>query len=345
MSNPILVEVTRGEVLESFHRGVVCVVDEKDNIIYSLGDTQQICYPRSALKFLQQIPLLTSGAVEHFGFTEKEIALFCGSHNGEAEHVETVRGILAKIGLDESHLQCGAQMPTLKEDQYHLIKNDLPALKIHNNCSGKHAGFLAYCIYKGWPTDSYIAPNHPMHLEILEVIAEFHRYPKEKIQQGIDGCSAPIFAFPVYNQAVAYKNLVNPVDFPEPVQKACKMMVDAITKYPVMIAGHKRYCSDLMRLSEGKLIGKTGADGVYSIGIRGRNLGICIKVDDGKMGPQYNIAQSIIEQLGILSDASNQELRQYVRQENKNFGGLVTGETKVSTNVQLNSISSLKNNI
>lgn len=335
MSNPILVEVTRGEVLESFHRGVVCIVDKDDKIVFSVGDPQQVCYPRSALKFLQQIPLLTSGAVEEFGFTEKEIALFCGSHNGEKEHVETVRGILEKIGLDESHLQCGPQMPTLKEDQYHLIKSDLPALRIHNNCSGKHAGFLAYCIYRGWPTENYIDPEHPLHKEILDVIAEFHRYPKEKIQLGVDGCSAPIFAFPVYNQAVAYKNLVHPVQFQENVQKACKLMVDAIASYPNMIAGHKRYCSDLMRVSEGKLIGKTGADGVYSIGVREMNLGICIKVDDGKMGPQYNVAQSVIEQLGILSEAANAELRHYVRHENKNFGGMVTGETKVSTNLEI----------
>ncbi len=335
MSNPILVEVNRGEVLESFHRGVICIVDQDNKILYSQGDTQQVCYPRSALKFFQQIPLLTSGAVEHFGFNEKEIALFCGSHNGEQEHVETVRGILAKIGLDESHLLCGPQMPTLKEDANALIKNDLPPLRIHNNCSGKHAGFLAYCVYKNWSTADYIDPKHALHQEILDVIADFHHYPKSQIQQGIDGCSAPIFAFPVYNQAVAYKNLVHPAQFDESVQKACNTMVDAIVKYPGMIAGKKRYCSDLMRLSEGKLIGKTGADGVYSIGIRDLNYGVCIKVDDGKMGPQYNIAQAVIEQLGILSEAANKELRSYVHQENKNFGGLVTGETNVSDCVKV----------
>jgi L-asparaginase II len=335
MSNPILVEVSRGEVLESFHRGVVCIVDKDDRILYSQGDVQQVCYPRSALKFFQQIPLLTSGAVEQFGFSEKEIALFCGSHNGEPQHVETVRSIFSKIGLDESYLQCGPQMPTLKEDMFRLIKSDLPPMRIHNNCSGKHAGFLAYCVYRGWPLDTYLDPNHPLHIEILDIISDFHRYPKDKIRQGIDGCSAPIFSFPVYHQAVAYKNLVQPSAFAESVQKACNTMVDAIAKYPEMIAGKKRYCSDLMRLSEGKLIGKTGADGVYSIGIRGLDYGVCVKVDDGKMGPQYNIAQSIIEQLGILSDAANTELRHYVRHENRNFGGLVTGETLVSEKLLL----------
>jgi len=335
MSNPILVEVSRGGVLESFHRGVICIVDQDDQVLYSQGDIQQVCFPRSALKFFQQIPLLTSGAVEHFGFNEKEIALFCGSHNGEPQHVETVRSILSKIGLDESYLQCGPQMPTLKEDMYELIKHDILPQKIHNNCSGKHAGFLAYCVYKNWSLNDYIDPKHRLHLEILDIISDFHRYPKEKIHQAIDGCSAPIFSFPVYNQAVAYKNLVSPSAFDEATQKACHTMVNAIVRYPEMIAGQKRYCTDLMRLSEGKLIGKTGADGVYSLGIRTQNYGICIKVDDGKMGPQYHIAQSLIEQLGILEDSANAKLRHYVASENKNFGGLITGETYVSSNMQI----------
>jgi L-asparaginase II len=335
MSNPILVEVNRGGVLESFHRGVVCIVNQDDQVIYSQGDIKQVCFPRSALKFFQQIPLLTSGTVEHFGFTEKEIALFCGSHNGEPQHVETVRSILSKIGLDESYLLCGPQMPTLKEDMYDLIRHDLQPQRIHNNCSGKHAGFLAYCVFRNWSLEDYIDPNHPLHLEILDVISDFHRYPKAEIRQGIDGCSAPIFSFPVYNQAVAYKNLVDPSGFNSDVQAACKTMVDAIVKYPEMIAGKKRYCSDLMKLSEGRLIGKTGADGVYSIGLRQLNYGVCIKVDDGKMGPQYNIAQSVLEQLGILSPEANAQLRHYIRHENRNFGGLVTGDTQVAETFQL----------
>jgi L-asparaginase II len=306
------------------------MVDKDGKVLYSAGDIQQLCYPRSALKFFQQIPMLTSGAVEHFGFDQKEIALFCGSHNGEHSHVETVRSIFSKIGLDESYLKCGPQMPTLRDDQFELIRAGAEPQRIHNNCSGKHAGFLAYCVYKNWPLDSYLEPTHPLHLEILDVIAAFHEYPKEKIVCGIDGCSAPIFAFPVYNQAIAYKNLVYPDKFGDEVAEACKSMVDAIVAYPEMIAGKKRYCSDLMKLSEGKLIGKTGADGVYSIGIRELNMGICIKVDDGKMGPQYNVAQAMIEKLGILSETSIKILHHYVDHENKNFGGLVTGETRVS---------------
>ena len=335
MSNPVLVEVYRGDVLESFHRGVICIVGEDDAIVYSQGDVQQLCYPRSALKFFQQIPLLSSGAVEHFQFTQKEIAIMCGSHNGESQHVETVKSILSKIGLTEAALLCGPQMPTLKEDQVKLIKQDLPALRIHNNCSGKHAGFLAYCVYRGWPIDNYIDPKHALHQYILDIVAAFHKYPKEQIQTGIDGCSAPIFAFPVVNQAIAYRQLIAPTAFSADIQKACQMMFDAVNAYPEMIAGEKRYCTDLMRQSKGQLIGKTGADGVYAIAIKPLSYGICIKVDDGKMGPQYNIAQALIEQLSILDQTAINSLRHYVVQENKNFGGLSTGYTKVSASVLL----------
>jgi L-asparaginase II len=338
MSNPILVEVFRGEVLESFHRGVICIVDSDNKILYSQGDVQQVCFPRSALKFFQQIPLLTSGAVEHFGFTSKEIAIMCGSHNGELFHVETVKSILNKIGKTEDDLMCGPQMPTLREDQHHLIKNDLKPQKIHNNCSGKHAGFLAYCVYNNLETSDYIHPKHSLHQTILQIISDFHYFPINDIQQGIDGCSAPIFAFPVYNQAVAYKNLINPSQFDEATQKACYLMIDAIMQYPEMIAGTNRYCSDLMKLSNGKVLGKTGADGVYSIGLIQKKMGVCIKIDDGKMGPQYNVAQDIIEQLNILSPEANQALKHYVEFENKNFGGLLTGITKTSDINVLNNL-------
>ena len=335
MSNPILVEVHRGDVLESFHRGVICIIGPDNQVVYSQGDVQQLCYPRSALKFFQQIPLLSSGAVEHFQFTQKEIAIMCGSHNGELQHVETVQSILKKIGLDESALLCGPQMPTLKEDQVQMIKQDLPPKRIHNNCSGKHAGFLAYCIYRGWPIDNYIDPNHALHQEILDIVSAFHAYPKAAIKTGIDGCSAPIFAFPVINQAIAYKQLIAPEAFSVEIQKACQIMFDAVNAYPEMIAGEKRYCTDLMRQSKGQLIGKTGADGVYALAIKPLQYGICIKVDDGKMGPQYNVAQAIVEQLNLLAPEAIASLRHYVVQENKNFGGLSTGYTKVSAHVSI----------
>ena len=332
--NPILVQRFRGDVLESFHRGVVCIVNAKKEVVFSLGDIKQICYPRSALKFIQVLPLLEDGGMEHFGFTMEEVAIMCGSHNGQLEHIKVVESILNKIGLTQDSLRCGAQYPTLTEDKNNLIKSDSKPQQIHNNCSGKHAGFLAYCVFKGLETSDYIDSNHPLQLRIKELTAEIHELPIEELMTGLDGCSAPIFSLPVYNQALAYTKLSNPESFFEGKRlDAVKTMVEAVTAYPFMIAGTNRYCTDLMELSKGSLLAKTGADGVYSIGFIGNNLGCCIKVDDGLMGPQYAIAQEIISKTDLLTPEDCDKLKHYLEEPIKNWNKMITGQIVVNTEV------------
>jgi len=334
-TNPVLVNHTRGGIVESFHRGVVCIVDKKGSIVTAVGDVQQVCYPRSALKLFQHIPLITSGAFDYFGFTLKELALMCGSHNGEAMHVEIARGILAKIGLGEEKLGCGAQQPTHKKDFVALIKANLEPGAIHNNCSGKHSGFLAWCKFNNAPTEDYLSAEHPLHKEIKRITALFHEIDESKLVTGLDGCSAPIFAMPVLNQAIAYKNLLFPEKFgDENLNRACALIREAVTTYPEMVAGTKRYCTDLMRVTKGKVIGKTGADGVYSMAIPQKGLGICIKIDDGRMGPQNNVAQQVLDNLDVLSVGEKQELQGYLVNEIKNFADNVTGQTQVTDILQ-----------
>ena len=327
-ANPVLVTHTRGGITESFHRGVVCIVDKQGREVYSLGDVQQVCYPRSALKFFQHISLITSGAFDHFNFSLKELALMCGSHNGEEMHTQTARGILAKIGMGEEHLGCGAQTPTHKKDYVTLLKEGKEPGAIHNNCSGKHSGFLAWCVFHKQPTQNYLEAEHPLHIEIKRITALFHEMAAADLVSGVDGCSAPIFAVPVKNQAIAYKNLLNPEAFgDEKLNRACNLIREAITKYPEMVAGTKRYCTDLMAVTNGKILGKTGADGVYSIAIPSTGYGICIKIDDGRMGPQYNVAQQVLEQLGLLNNEEKMALHPYLINQNRNFAGNFTGET------------------
>lgn len=329
-ANPVLVKHTRGGITESFHRGVVCVVDEQGDVIASLGDVKQVCYPRSALKYFQHIPLITSGAFHHFGFTLKELAIMCGSHNGEDMHVEAAQGILSKIDMEEGALGCGGQSPTLKADFLKLVLSGKEPGAIHNNCSGKHGGFLAYCKFMGMNTEDYLSAEHHLHREIKRVTAMFHEMDESDLITGVDGCSAPIFAMPVYNQAVAYKNLVAPEKFGKEIADACRMITAAIAQYPEMIAGSKRYCTDLIRVTEGRIIGKTGADGVYSLAIPEKKWGICIKIDDGRMGPQYNAAQSILESLGLITEDEAAKLHGYLETEIRNWAGNQTGFTIVS---------------
>lgn len=328
--NPILVEIHRGGVLESFHRGVVCIVDRNGEVCYQEGNIHQLCYPRSALKFFQQLPMLMSGSAEKFGFSNKEIAIMCGSHNGEEAHTETVDSILNKIGLSRSDLQCGPQYPSDKRSANKLLISGEKPASIHNNCSGKHAGFLAYAVFLGVSTDDYLSPEHPVQKAIRRVVASFHSLDEEAMPLGLDGCSAPIYAIPVYNQALAYMRLVNPTFGDEKLRKACNRVVEAAREYPLMIAGTGRYCTDLIEVCSDQLIGKTGAEGIYSLAFHREIFGACIKIDDGKMLPQYNVAQKLVEQSQLFNADTLAPLHRYREEPLKNFNKLVTGQIKVA---------------
>ncbi|MDQ3073647.1 MAG: asparaginase [Bacteroidota bacterium] len=333
--NPTLVTRYRDLVAESFHRGVICIVDKDKEVIFSAGNIRQMCYPRSAMKFIQMIQLIETGAFKRFGFTVKELAIMCGSHNGEDEHVDVVRGILSKIGLDENDLRCGPQYPTLGSDRNDMICEKLPPGHIHNNCSGKHSGFLAMAIHLGYDIDSYLSPRHPVQKLILKVAEEMYETPRDQMAIGVDGCSAPIFSVPVYNQAVSFRNLVNPEQFSKERKEACAQLVGAALEYPYMIAGKNRYCTELMQALGDRVLGKTGADGVYSMAFVKEQMGVAIKIDDGLMGPQYAVAQKILEASGLFSDEVLAPLRHYMEEPLLNWNRIQTGRSIVNEEVFL----------
>ncbi len=330
MSNPILVDIYRSDVLESFHRGVVCIVNENNEIVFSCGNVNQICYPRSAMKLLQVLPLIIHGGIEKFGFTLEEIAIMCGSHNAEQEHLHVVNSILDKIGLTKENLNCGAQYPTNRKEADALIKLGIKPHHIHNNCSGKHAGMLAMCKLMNWQINDYINPNHPLQQLIKETCSIMYEYPIEKMTTALDGCSAPIFSIPVLNQAIAYKNLISNKHLPKAIQDACKIVVDAVSKFPNMIAGTNRYCTDMMKITAPKIIGKTGAEGIFCMTFTNQKLGVCIKIDDGKMLPQYIVAQAIVDASNIFSKEELVPLNKYLDEPLTNFNKLITGNVTVN---------------
>lgn len=324
--NPVLVNNYRADVLESFHRGSFCVVDEKSQLIWSMGDAQQIAFPRSALKYFQHIPFILSGGFDALGFTEKDLAIMCASHNGESMHVEAVSRVLSKISLNAEALQCGVQQPAIKSDFTALIRNNQNPSVLHNNCSGKHAGFLAHCVYNKLDIGEYLSPKHILQQEIKKITALFYELDEKDLQVGIDGCSAPIFGMPLLNQALAYKNLVSPMRWKDKtLESVCNRIVKSVIQYPGLIGGSKRYCSDLVRITKGKVIGKTGADGIYCLAIPHKKWGISIKIDDGKMGPQYQVAHEILLRLGLLSKEEENALAHHWRFENINFAGNSVG--------------------
>lgn len=332
-ANPVMVEIYRGEVLENVHRGSLCVVDEQGKVICSAGDIDRMCYPRSTLKYIQQLPLLESGAFAHYGFTLQELAVMCGSHNGESQHLALVRKILNKIGLDESHLQCGAHPPACAADLEALYSEHKKPSAIHNNCSGKHAGFLAYAQYIGADTATYLQREHPLQQAIMQATAEVYDYPQDDFYIGIDGCSAPNFAMPVYQHAMGYKNLVSTKRFSEKRRRSLEMIVRAVSENPFMVAGTGRYCTDLMQLCGSELVAKAGADGVFGLALKSRKIGLFIKIDDGKMSAQYHVAQKFVEKTGLFNPQILQKLKPYRQGELKNYAGKVTGNIRVNEEI------------
>lgn len=322
MSNPVLIERRRGSIIESFHAGSICLVNLEGETIFSLGDINQISFTRSALKPFQTIPLIETGAADAFELTEREIAVTCGSHNAEAEHLEMVNSILFKIGLEKASLKCGPQVPTGRIPRNEMRTSGAKPEDIHNNCSGKHAGFLALCMHMGWSTEDYLEEKHPIQVLIKSTCAELFEIEENDFILGEDGCSAPNYATSLYQQALGYKNLVSNNHCIER-NSSCKRIVDACLNYPLMVAGRERYCTEIIKASEGRVLGKTGADGVFCMAFPELGFGCGIKIDDGKMGPQYFVAHAIIRALGIeLKDSLSQYHQAPIKNWNKHDVGV-----------------------
>jgi L-asparaginase II len=287
MESEILAKAIRGEIVESVHRGHLIVVSGAGETLYNLGNPETVTFWRSSAKSFQAIPVLTSGAAERFGFSEREIALACGSHSGERVHVETAAKMLEKIGLSESDLRCGAHTPFDEKRAEEMSRTGEQPTQLHNNCSGKHAAMLAYAKHAGADLETYEMIENPVQQAILDCVAEFSGIPKDRIKIGIDGCAAPNFAVPISAMAKSFAQLVfPPKTFDDESREACRRIVSATLSCPEMIGGTDRLDTMIMQSARGKIVSKIGAEGVYSAGVLPSprwttGLGIAFKVEDG----------------------------------------------------------------
>ncbi|HEU4714076.1 MAG TPA: asparaginase [Pyrinomonadaceae bacterium] len=333
-----LVEVRRGGITESRHRGHIVAIEPDGNTVASLGAPHNVTFLRSSAKPLQALPLLTSGAAERFGFTDEEVALACASHNGEPIHTKIVASMLEKIGLDREALECGVHEPYSPEAAGVLrARNELPNA-LHNNCSGKHAGMLAVALQLGAPTENYEAAENPVQIAIAQAVSQFTDVPVEDLAVGIDGCAAPIFGVSVRAMALAYARLVSvPANFDEATRNACARIVRVMTAYPELIGGtSERLDTEIMRAAPGRIVSKVGAEGVYTAGIlpceRWPNgLGLALKIEDGddKRARPTVVIESL-RQLGVLFDASLEAVSRYAFFPIQNRRGDVVGEIRAS---------------
>jgi L-asparaginase II len=340
-------ELTRGNIVESTHYGVIAAVDSRGKLLTSYGDPHMVAFLRSSAKPFQVLPFVERGGVEHFGLTERELALACASHEGSDEHVRVAESILAKAGVDENSLQCGAHMPSDVSAYKRLIKNGEAPAPIRNNCSGKHSAMLAHAKMRDLPLDTYLDFDHPIQQDILASFAEMCLLPLNQVERGIDGCSAPNFAVPLYNAALAFARLCDPGELSEARAAACRKITSAMTAHPEMISGVGEFDCELMRVGAGKIVCKRGAEGYQAIGLLpgalgpdSSGIGITMKIMDGDLGQRrldltsYTrvrpaVALEILKQLGALNGMQLDKLATFGSVKPiKNHRGILVGESR-----------------
>ncbi len=344
-SLPIL-ELKRGNIVEAVHKGSIVVVDSNGKTIASYGDLNMVAFLRSSGKPFQALPFVEHGGVEHYGYTEKELSLSCASHDGAHIHIETVKGMQAKVGIEENNLQCGGHLPSDPQMLREFICKDLKPTHNYNNCSGKHTTMLAHAKMRGFPLENYLDIQHPIQQEILAALSEMCGIAKNNIELGVDGCSAPNFALPLYNAALGMARLCDPHDLTEPRAASCKKITSAMMMHPEMISNHGEFDCELMKACAGKVVTKRGAEGFQIIGVlpgalaeNSPGLGIAFKVDDGDASRMSDELIStarvrpattleILRQLKVLDKEQLRTLSKFGPEKTlKNFADLITGSS------------------
>ncbi len=329
MSNPVLVEVLRGARVESRHRGAVAIVDADGATVHAVGDVAMPVFPRSAIKALQALPLVESGAADRFGLADEELALACASHSGEEGHVAGVAHMLGKAGLDASALACGAHWPINQAAAFALAKTGAPSA-LHNNCSGKHAGFLCLACAMGADHDGYWRPDHPVQNTVRVLLEDLTGTALGPEQCAVDGCSVPTWAIPLRALAHAFAKFGTGHGLPRGRADAAGRLRAACAAKPWHVAGTGRFCTDIMTLLGKRVFVKTGAEGMFCGALPEQGLGIAIKCDDGAGRAAEVVMASIVARFLPLDDAERAALARFMRPTLRNWNGFEVGALRVT---------------
>ncbi len=342
-ANPVLVEAMRGGVVESSHRGSLMVCDSAGDVVCSMGDIHSRVFPRSAIKLLQALPLVASGAADHWGFTPEELALACSSHNGEDIHARTAASMLRKAGLDLHALECGAHAPYLPAAQAALMARGETPCALHNNCSGKHAGFVglgAFRALRSQPAASslardgvrgYIKPDHAVMVEVSRAIEATTSFELGSTTRGIDGCSIPTYAIALKALALAYARVASGKGLSAEHAQAALRLRRAIAQAPHLVAGTDRFDTVVMQRLGLRVCCKVGAEGVYCAALPEQGLGVAIKMDDGNTARAAEVVMAAaIESFVTLSQAERAFMHSKSEQALSNWNGMDVGALRAS---------------
>lgn len=331
--NPVLVEVLRGGTLESAHRGAIAVLDADGAVLAALGDVERPIFPRSAVKVLQALPLVASGAAEQLGLADEELAIACASHGGEARHAQTAARMLEKAGLDATALECGAHWPYQEDAARALAARGETPSALHNNCSGKHAGFLCLACamhgrgpgLRGFAT-GYVGPDHPVMREVGAALQAATGFDLARTARGTDGCSIPTYAIPLRHLALAFARVATGTGLAPDHARAAQRLRRAVASAPFMVGGTGRFDTRVMERLGERVFCKVGAEGVYCAALPERGLGVAIKIDDGNNARAAEVVMAAaIEALLPLDDADAAFLRGLSAPLLRNWNGIEVG--------------------
>ena len=340
--NPILVEVLRGDTVESRHRGALAVLDADGAAVATLGDIDRPIFARSAVKVLQALPLVESGAADQLALTDEELAIACASHNGEEAHTQVAARMLAKAGLDVDALECGTHWPGLDTATRTLAARGREPTALHNNCSGKHAGFLCLaCALHGGGVGGaggagglnlrqyvrgYVAPEHPVMREVSAALQAATGYDLAHAARGTDGCSIPTFGIPLRHLAHAFARVGTGIGLREGHARAAKRLRQAVARAPFMVAGTGRFDTTVMQRLGERVFCKVGAEGVFCAALPQRGLGVAIKIDDGNNARAAEVVMAaVIEAFVALDDGDAVLMNTLSQPVLKNWNGITVG--------------------
>jgi L-asparaginase II len=330
MDNPILVEVTRGSQVESRHRGAVSVVDAEGAAVLTLGDVECRVFPRSAVKALQALPLVEGGFAEKYALTDAEIALACASHSGEPEHVATAAAMLEKAGEMPACLECGSHWPSNDDAARALAASGRTPTALHNNCSGKHAGFICLACGLGTDPEGYVSPEHPVQRAVSAALEDITGASHTGDVRGIDGCSIPTYAVPLPALAFGFAKFGAGVGLSKGCVRAAERIRAAVAAHPFMVAGTGRFDTRVMERFGERVFVKTGAEGVHCAALPELGYGLAVKCDDGGKRAAEAVMASVILRFLEADDEERAFLAGFARRPLRNWNGITVGEVRPS---------------
>lgn len=326
--DPVLVEAWRGALVESRHRGAAVVVDAQGRVVAAWGDIERSVYGRSAIKPLQALPLVESGAADRYGLGERALALACASHHGEPMHVAAVAAWLDRLGLGPADLECGAHLPADMAAAHALIRAGEQPSPLHNNCSGKHAGFLTTARHYGEPTRGYIGPDHPVQRRVLRALEGMTGLELSRAPRGVDGCGIPVIGIPLRALAQAWARLADIKGLPAERAAAARRLLDAMAAEPLMVDGTGGFTAMVMAAAGHAVRLKPGAEGMFCAALPMHGLGVALKIADGAGRASEVAMGAILAGLGVFDEAQRARLAARLRPVIRNVAGRVVGELR-----------------